>query len=60
MARNNPGAFRRGWDPRRHVLTTEERRRGYASLMAGGVNNPPVYAVAWAWRKVRKYYRSRR
>lgn len=25
----NRGHFQRGYDPRRHLLTTEERRRGY-------------------------------
>jgi len=60
MAKNNPGCFRRGHDPRRHQLTREERRRGYATLMAGGRNNLPAHVMAWAWRKVRNFYQQRR
>lgn len=32
-SRRNRGWFRRGFDPRRHVLTTEERERGGHSCM---------------------------
>lgn len=31
----NSGHFRRGHDPRRHQLTTEERQKGYRSAVAG-------------------------
>lgn len=59
MKGNNRGHFRKGFDPRRHKLTRAERRRGYQSLMNGGVNNLPAEQIAWAWRKVRAYYRAK-
>jgi hypothetical protein len=34
MGKGNPGAFRRGADPRRHALTPEERRKGFEATMA--------------------------
>jgi hypothetical protein len=51
--RANATSFRRGLDPRRHVLTRAERRRGYQSAMAGS----DVHVVAWVFRRVRTHYR---
>jgi hypothetical protein len=53
----NKTSFRPGDDPRRHQFTREEQQRGYRSLMCGGTNNPPAYAVAWVWRRIRAHYR---
>jgi hypothetical protein len=38
----NRGWFRKGFDPRRHVLTAEERRRG-------GINCARKYTVIGRW-----------
>ena len=40
--RRNPGWFRKGFDPRRHQLTAEERRRG-------GVNCARKFTVCGRW-----------
>lgn len=46
MARNrrrkNPGWFAKGFDPRRHLLTAEERRRG-------GLNCARKFTVCGRW-----------
>ncbi len=51
MARRKrrPGTFRPGYDPRRHVLTSEERRRGYQTTLAryGGVDDPGSRWLLW-------------
>ena len=38
----NKGYFKRGFDPRRHVLTAEERRRG-------GINCARKFTVCGRW-----------
>jgi hypothetical protein len=59
--RDAKGRFLPGPDPSRHVLTRAERRKGYATLMSGrGRRCHDLAALAWAWRKVRSYYRARR
>lgn len=40
--RENGGYFRKGFDPRRHVLTAEERRRG-------GLNCAKKFTVCGRW-----------
>jgi hypothetical protein len=40
--RRNPGWFKKGFDPRRHVLTPAERRRG-------GISCAKKYTVCGAW-----------
>jgi hypothetical protein len=60
MKSKNRGAFRRGYDPRRHQLTRAERQRGYKTLMAGGRRDLPAHVVAWVWRRIRSYYRQKR
>lgn len=55
--RDAQGRFTAGPDPDRHRLTRAERRRGYRTLMAGGRSGDlDPKRLAWAWRKVRKYY----
>jgi hypothetical protein len=51
--RTNATSFRPGPDPRRHVFTQAERRRGYRNAMAGSNAN----VVAWVFRRVRARYR---
>ena len=59
--REAKGRFLPGPDKDRHVLTRAERRKGYATLMSGrGRRCQDPAALAWAWRKVRSYYRARR
>lgn len=50
----NKGSFKPGPDPRRHVFTRKERRKGYKRAMAHG----DVHVVAWVFRRVRGYYRA--
>jgi hypothetical protein len=54
--RANQTSFRPGPDPRRHVFSRAERRRGYRTAM--GANN--AHVVAWLFRRVRGFYRARR
>jgi hypothetical protein len=61
VMRDAKGRFLSGPDPDRHVLTKAERKRGYVTLMSGrGRRCQDPAALAWAWRKVRAYYRARR
>ena len=55
----NRGSFAQGYEPRRHVFTAAERKRGYAHAFAGGGKCADVRVAAWVWRKVRGYYRAR-
>jgi hypothetical protein len=55
--KRNKGWFKAGTDARRHRFTVDECRRGYQVLMAGGKKNLPAGILAWAWRRVRGYYR---
>jgi hypothetical protein len=57
--RINAGAFRRGYDPRRHEFTAEERRRGYQSALEAAVA-AGWDRYAWFYYRVRGYYRARR
>ena len=53
---HNAGWFKRGWDSRRHIFTTDECRRGYQAAREGkGKCNDPQVS-AWVWRKVRAHY----
>src|SRR5262249_30766494 len=61
VMRDAKGRFLPGPGPSRHVLTRAERRERDAPLMSGRgrrCQDPDV--LAWAWRKVRAYYRARR
>jgi hypothetical protein len=51
-----------GPDRDRHELTTEERQRGYQHAIVDPVGKcgQDAAVMAWAWRKVRRFYRSRR
>jgi hypothetical protein len=59
MPRRRRGRFRPGPDPRRHVFTPEERRRGYAHALEK-LAQQSAHAYAWLWRRVRSYYRQRK
>ena len=50
----NPGWFRRGYDPRRHVLSKSECRKGY--LIATRLARLPSRTRAWLRNKIRRYY----
>jgi hypothetical protein len=54
--RASAGRFKPGPDPRRHVFTRAERRRGYRVAM----KNADPYTVALVFRRVRGFYRARR
>ena len=54
----NRGSFAPGYDPRRHIFTTAERKRGYAQAFGGHGKCADVHVAAWVWRKVRGYYRA--
>ena len=54
----NRGSFAPGFDPRRHVFTAAERKRGYAQAFGGHGKCADVRVTAWVWRKVRGYYRT--
>ncbi len=56
--RANRGSFAQGFDPRRHVFTTAERKRGYAQALAGHGRCADPRVAAWVWRKVRSHYRA--
>lgn len=56
--KRNSGQFKKGHDARRHRFTKEEQRRGYRTLMDGGRNDITPGQMAWAYRKVRSYYRT--
>jgi hypothetical protein len=54
--KGNKGRFQAGADPRRHVLTTEQRKRGYRAAVAKvKVSIDPVDGPAWILYKVKKF-----
>jgi hypothetical protein len=55
----NPGWFRNGFDPRRHELTGDERRRGHEAAKESCFRHSARKA-AWFFRHIRGYYRARR
>lgn len=57
--RPNRGSFQPGPDPRRHVFTQTERRKGYASAWNQSAR-VSADLHAWLWRKVRSYYRAQK
>jgi hypothetical protein len=58
MSKENPGWFRPGFDPRRHVLSRAERQKGY--LVATRVAKLPSRVRAWLRKKIRRHYQARR
>jgi hypothetical protein len=54
MTKPNPGWFRKGCDPRRHVLTKAECRKGF--LIATRLTRMPSRVRAWLRTKIRRYY----
>jgi hypothetical protein len=57
MSKPNPGHFKKGYDPRRHILTKRERQKGY--WVATRVIKMPSRTRAWLWKKIRRYYQAR-
>ncbi len=47
----NPGAFKKGHDPRRHVLTFEDRRKGGQVAWQRMMADAP-WLLAWLQRKI--------
>lgn len=63
MARDSKGRFLSGYDKDRHLLTTEERRKGYLRATTDMEEGEPCddpEVCAWVYRKVRSYYRARK
>jgi hypothetical protein len=58
MKKRNPGSFRPGFDPRRHVLSRAERQKGYQ--MATRLAKMPSRVRAWLRNKIRRYHQSKR
>jgi hypothetical protein len=54
----NSGSFKPGFDPRRHVFSKAELRKGYR--VATQERKLPSRVRAWLWRRVKRYYRERR
>jgi hypothetical protein len=53
----NPGWFKPGDDPRRHVLSKAECRKGYE--IATRLAKMPSRVRCWLRRKITRFYRSR-
>jgi hypothetical protein len=53
----NPGWFKKGYDPRRHVLSKAEKRKGY--WVATQFAKMPSRLRAWLRKKIRRYYQAR-
>lgn len=58
MARDGRGRFQRGYDPARHILTTEERQKGFANALAGVGGWKDGYS--WLLFRVKRDCRRRR
>jgi hypothetical protein len=56
--KSNPGWFKKGFDPRRHVLSRAERQKGY--FMATQYVKMPSRTRAWLRKKITRYYQQRR
>jgi len=57
MSKGNKGRFRKGVDPRRHVFTDVERKRGYRAARAKVFDTiDPVEGPAWLLYRVRGWY----
>jgi hypothetical protein len=53
----NPGWFQKGHDPRRHVFSKAEMRKGY--LIATRLANMPSRVRCWLRRKITRHYQQR-
>jgi hypothetical protein len=58
MQKPNPGWFKKGYDPRRHVLSRAERHKGF--LLATQYYPMPSLVRAWLRGKVRGYYQEQK
>jgi hypothetical protein len=52
----NTGHFKKGFDPRRHLLTRAERQKGYE--VATRQSRQSSRVRAWLWRKIKRYYQT--
>jgi hypothetical protein len=57
MKKHNAGWFKKGFDPRRHVLSRAECRKGF--LLATQFYPMPSRVRAWLRNKIRRHYRGR-
>ena len=56
----NSGSFKKGFDPRRHILSLEERRKGYDMfLLACHFKRIPSRVSASVRKRIRGYYQQR-
>lgn len=58
MTKKNPGWFKKGYDPRRHILSRAERRKGYK--LATQCVKMPSQVRAWLRKKITRYYQQRK
>jgi hypothetical protein len=58
MRKENMGWFRKGFDPRRHVLSRAERQKGY--LVATRFARMPSRVRAWLRNKIGRHYQEQR
>jgi hypothetical protein len=56
--RDEKGRFLPGPDPDRHILTQQDRQKGY--LIATRIRKMPSRTRAWLRNKIRRYYLARR
>ena len=54
----NQTSFRPGYDPRRHIFSQAERRKGYR--IATQERKMPSRLRAWLRKKIRRYYQDGR
>ena len=57
MTKPNAGHFKKGYDPRRHILSKAERRKGYE--IATQLTKMPSRTRAWLRKMIRGYYQTR-
>ena len=60
MTTPNSGQFKKGFDPRRHILTTEERQRGFWSAIESIVIRYPDAVDSAGRHMARKFLKKRR
>ncbi len=55
--RDKHGRFLPGSDPDRHILTVQDRQKGY--LVATQMKKMPSRTRAWLRKKITRYYQNR-
>jgi hypothetical protein len=58
MSKQNRGWFKPGYDPRRHVFSFAECRKGY--LIATRLAKMPSRVRAWLRKRITRYYQHRK